>query len=856
MTILFGSILATTLVAQLQGGAIEGRVVDDQGKPVADVQVELFAPSPLEQNAGPVEVRSRTNSTGRFHLVTPPLGRTSMNGLTVWAYRPGSAITAAPSDRQPLDLVLRKPQPRTVRVEGPEGRPIAGAVVSPRFVYVADRLAAVQATMAAPLGVRTGPDGQAVLGYLAAGDKLVSVQVKTESAGTQELQLLEVPRRDAQPSPIAIRLKPTNNLAGHVRNSAGKPVAGQVVEIWSKGSTWSGNLVVFDKGPLRTAEDGSFRTPDNLFVGSQYRVAVRAPGMEPILSKWLTIRPEPRVLLPLIQRPLRTLSGRVADRQGKPLFGIEVFQSGDGPERTKTTTDRQGRFTLGGFHQGSVFLFARCEGFRFFGRQIKPGEDEITIELTRRSERPTREMRMLPEPISFDESRELAKRLVEPWWEAAIAQKNEGSARRALRSLVAADPAGVLERLRADDLLDGGTRITFMSVLAPALARSDAARAIKVAESIEVPAFQGVALARVAETLPSEERERKLALLSRAVLLVKQAKAHGTLAEYAERLYALGEHGKAQALMAECARQGPDSSPELRNPEARGMYAARLARYDLPAALAIAKELPEGARNSKARAYWNIVLRLADENPAEAQRVLRMIPQKPGSSWLPPAVAWKMAQADPDRARRLVEEAQHSEDDPQMFLFLALGLKAREPSAAEQVFWKGIAGIDRLMKEGIEYSAMRAYSGVVLPVVEQLDPALVAELFWRAVATRPPVGNPAMLFDELPINLTILLSFYDREVAAAILEPVRAQIDQTDDEELAGWGNQFLAWSLFDPRAAVARMEQIPIPKNLQTVNIARERAAQILGLPYEDRWRTIHSQYTDMRSMLERDIR
>ena len=99
-----------------------------------------------------------------------------------------------------------------------------------------------------------------------------------------------------------------------------------------------------------------------------------APGMEPILSEWITIEERPRVLLPMIQRPLRTISGRVVDRQGMPVANIEVFQSGDGPERTATRTDRDGRFTLGGFRQGPVFLFVRGNGFRFFGRLVKPGE--------------------------------------------------------------------------------------------------------------------------------------------------------------------------------------------------------------------------------------------------------------------------------------------------------------------------------------------------------------------------------------------------------------------------------------------------------------------------------------------------
>ena len=58
------------------------------------------------------------------------------------------------------------------------------------------------------------------------------------------------------------------------------------------------NPVVLTGGPLRTAADGSFRTPDNLMVGSAYRIAVRSPGKEPILSDWITVGEPPRALLP------------------------------------------------------------------------------------------------------------------------------------------------------------------------------------------------------------------------------------------------------------------------------------------------------------------------------------------------------------------------------------------------------------------------------------------------------------------------------------------------------------------------------------------------------------------------------
>jgi len=224
-----------------------------------------------------------------------------------------------------------------------------------------------------------------------------------------------------------------------------------------------------------------------------------------------------------------------------------------------------------------------------------------------------------------------------------------------------------------------------------------------------------------------------------------------------------------------------------------------------------------------------------------------------------------MAQTDPARARRLVDESQRDRDEPQDYLSLALGSKMRDPAAADEAFWKAMEGIDRLMKEGAEYSAMQGIRGVWLPLVEQIDPALVPELFWRAIAARPPIGNPRSLFDESPSQLVMLLGWYDREVAAAVFEPVRAQIEQTDDQDLAGlanplqgWPTPFLGWSIIDPRAAVARLEQVPATAGISTsafVN-SRVQVAQILGLSYEYRWRRIWTDHTDMRFLFERDIR
>ncbi len=81
-------------------------------------------------------------------------------------------------------------------------------------------------------------------------------------------------------------------------------------------------------------------------------------------------------------------------------------------------------------------------------------------------------------------------------------------------------------------------------------------------------------------------------MLARAEVDTKALQSPYQVAEVAERWYELGEKDKAKALFAESVRLRPDT------PLRRGLFAARLAHVDLPAALAIAKELPVSDRNS------------------------------------------------------------------------------------------------------------------------------------------------------------------------------------------------------------------------------------------------------------------
>ncbi len=74
-----------------------------------------------------------------------------------------------------------------------------------------------------------------------------------------------------------------------------------------------------------------------------------------------------------------------------------------------------------------------------------------------------------------------------------------------------------------------------------------------------------------------------------------------------------------------------------------------------------------------------------------------------------------------------------------------------------------------------------------------------------------------------------------------LFEPARARIDRPRGDHPANWASEFVAWSLFDPRAAVGRLEKLPIDPKLQNNAIdARLAVAESLAQSHEERWRRI----------------
>ena len=185
MTITLGPILVAILLSQApQLGPLPAKSLTARAEPVADVRVVFYAPPIAYLNGDAVEVNTTSNSKGEFSLVVPQLRRAGANGIHLLGYGPGRALAAKAFFERPHRLVLTDPRPRTVKVEGPDGQPVAGAGVALRMFYTfSGALAEVPVSLADSLATTTAPDGTTTIGYLGARDKLVAVRITADQIG-------------------------------------------------------------------------------------------------------------------------------------------------------------------------------------------------------------------------------------------------------------------------------------------------------------------------------------------------------------------------------------------------------------------------------------------------------------------------------------------------------------------------------------------------------------------------------------------------------------------------------------------------------------------------------------------------
>ncbi len=425
-------------------------------------------------------------------------------------------------------MTLAEPSRRTLTILGPDDRPVAGVRAVP-VLCALDRTGLFQTPddWLERLTISSAGDGVATLPYFPWGIDPVTLRVTEPGIARHDLPLVDRPARDR----ITLKLGRPASLAGSVYNDSGRPARDVPIEVWVENTyrmpgepdeQWkaSPSLIRFDSGPVRTDADGSFLTPAQLLTGSSYRIIIRPEAGPLVTSDWLKASSDRSTFPPLRLKQHRKLQGLVQDRQGKPVAGARVFLPSGEPS---TTTDAQGRYLVEGVLPDKTFLLVKADGFRFQGWPGIPAREPraAKLVLVRTSEPPDRIMVPQPAPISPEESRALARRLLEPSLQAALAKGDDRSRWDCLRIASRLDPARVLELLEDHPMQNPGIESSIRKMVATEILATDPLAAESIVKAIPNPKSREWAYVELAAALPDDQRS-----LKRKFLELAAAEAH------------------------------------------------------------------------------------------------------------------------------------------------------------------------------------------------------------------------------------------------------------------------------------------------------------------------------------------
>jgi hypothetical protein len=783
--------------------------------------------------------------------------------------------------QQPFAFLYRTPKPFFIPADAPEnfnllpagatsftlppielvrGVQLRGTVVDETGKPVAEALvrASWNAKDSVPQWVSSATDGKG--SFLLEGlDPLADLSLTAEADGLATAAPQSARVGAAKPPRLVVSRANTVVLAGRILDAAGRPIGSAEVRIMSQtrireGRVWRSDPIEFvDRASLRTDADGRFVTPHGVRRGLEYAASVTARGLLPGRTVWLKAGGGATAEFPdLTLRRLQAVAGIVRDRQGRPIAGATVFQSGDGPMRTRAVSDDQGRFQLPGVIEGKAIILARKEGFRFHGQPIDTAAGSVEIVLLRTDDNPAA-LATLPSVLPRDEELALGRRLLAPYVQKVMARGSDADKYQASVTLAAIDPKRTLELIETEG--KGKPRFALdalLSAVAVGMVEESPDEAMSIAETVQDPGARSWCLLGIFDKLPSQPRARKVEVLAQAQLQAKGIKQPEQklrmLGRLVDRWLDLGERDRALALLNEgkaLAKEVPPPGYELTT------FAEALARVDLPAALALNDAARDSARRGDRvsrvfvfdRSYGEIAYRLARRDPAGSERVLSLIVDPFRRGGYVVAACWRMAAADLPRARRLVETI----EDPFQQAY-ALGLMARALASADKAMATRLLDLafERLeahRDDTRSYSAPAAVAAVLLSAVEQIDPARVQETVWRAVALREPrleergEGTSGRADAELAMSL----ARYDRAAAAAVLARAIAAFGTTGVDTYRQ-GLVAAALVLIDPHRAVALVETMPddpgtdreLPKNN-----ARRLVVEMLGKRGDARWKS-----------------
>ena len=366
-----------------RGATLAGRVVDEDGRPVAGAGVSL-----LSSSESPIDAavwlrgeasRLRTRPDGSFTATRLPPGENQRLLVRHPEFERGTVggiSLVAGGTRSGVVVTIHRGVVLTGRVSDPEGNPIGGAEVSAGRSFAirsssGGSLTRVRAEMReAPRTARSGSDGTFELRGLAPGG--VSVTVKAPGRSTESVDPVRLVR-GARSDPVEVVLRPGATISGRLVRRTGGGAQGYFVRALNPREPSEGPGT-----PAATSEaDGAFRI-EGLRAGETYDLQLfgGGAGFGPGPRKTGILAPADGVEW-VLEGTGRIEGSAVDGKTEKPLGAFEVSYQADRPGMGGVFRVGRGggRFTGGA---GEAQLVESPDG-RFAFEEVPAGKWQVVV---------------------------------------------------------------------------------------------------------------------------------------------------------------------------------------------------------------------------------------------------------------------------------------------------------------------------------------------------------------------------------------------------------------------------------------------------------------------------------------------
>jgi len=365
----------------LRGGtAAAGRVVDEQGLPVAGAELTLTA-TDQDTTPGPrLAFSAVSDAGGSFRLPHVSAGRFELQ-----AARPGfatafvSGILIPESDPQAdLGEVTLLPG---AAIEGivvdERDRPVQGAhvVLTP---FGADGFPGEERVVLSREPVDTGADGRFRIADLPRGAR-IGIQVVHDELASADLPGVEIPTAQ----PLRIRLVRPRSVEGRVTDGLGEPVAGARLYLGEgSGAPIGGG---WERRPAHATTDpaGRFVLP-GAKPGTAH-VTVVASGYKTRQSPIQVPQEGQAPPVEIALEPGTFLEGFVRDGRGASVSRASVFVQGPDPMsvRMAVPTDDEGHYEISDLEPGPLEVQATVSGgpSASVALEVRPGRNRLDLRL-------------------------------------------------------------------------------------------------------------------------------------------------------------------------------------------------------------------------------------------------------------------------------------------------------------------------------------------------------------------------------------------------------------------------------------------------------------------------------------------